>query len=128
MAPDRIAHATTEPLGWIGTAILAVGSLGGFIEWIRRRLSMIGRGWQERADQIEARVEVELQGQHTMIAGSRADIETRLAKLETDTHNSIQRLHDRLDHTMSKDDGKRIEDKVDRLLDKFVNQSFGGRA
>jgi hypothetical protein len=126
MAPERVAIDAASA-SWIGAAIGALGLLGGAFEWARRRIVMISDGWKRRADEIESRVEVELQGQHAARIEVKTDLEGRLAKHEDATRVAILRLHERLDRAMTKDDGKRIEDKVDKLLDKFVNLSFGGK-
>jgi len=127
MAPDRVGIDAASA-GWIGAGIGALSLFGGAVEWARRRFGMIDKRWADRAAEIEARVEAETNGQHTARIGVKTELETRMSRLEASTHDSILRLHVRMDGLAAKDDTRRIEEKLDRLLVERFGASLGGKS
>ena len=132
MSPVRIAEAAG---GWASAIVGVIALMGAGIGWtlrqISRRFTMIDKRWNDRAKDIEAMVEVENSGQHTARETTKAELEARITRHEDANEISFVRLHARLDglqaNMLTREDGHRIETKLDSIIDKFVVMGIGGR-
>jgi len=128
LAPDRLTHLASESsAGFIGTALTGLAVFGTFFEWVRRRVSAIGKGWTARADQLDAKIRAVVDsrpGEHAaikaevvaMIAHQEATTNAAFVRLETAHNESVRRLHARLDETPTKADLAEVQRTLSQLL------------